>query len=193
MAARSSGVRSRKCNPIPIAGMLFNGLAGRFADRRGHRPVMMTGGAFQLAGGLVLWLGIAAGVTIWALRARRGASAEHRNRLRVRIGSEVDAGQPVGLADQPVDDPIRLGRDPPLVDGQQLACAHDDAAVDDRQRSARIRSAHQQAAERIGLSTRTLRRRIAAGDLTAYRNGPRVICLDPDDVDRLMIRIPTAR
>ncbi len=50
-----------------------------------------------------------------------------------------------------------------------------------------------QAAERIGLSTRTLRRRIAAGDLTAYRNGPRVICLDPDDVDRLMIRIPTAR
>lgn len=49
-----------------------------------------------------------------------------------------------------------------------------------------------QAAERIGLSTRTLRRRIAAGDLTAYRNGPRVIRLDPDDVDRLMIRIPTA-
>ena len=50
-----------------------------------------------------------------------------------------------------------------------------------------------QAAERIGLSTRTLRRRIAAGDLMAYRNGPRVIRLDPDDVDRLMIRIPTAR
>lgn len=49
-----------------------------------------------------------------------------------------------------------------------------------------------QAAERIGLSTRTLRRRIAAGDLMAYRNGPRVIRLDPDDVDRLMIRIPTA-
>ena len=49
-----------------------------------------------------------------------------------------------------------------------------------------------QAAERIGLSTRTLRRRIAAGDLMAYRNGPRVIRLDPDDVGRLMIRIPTA-
>ena len=48
-----------------------------------------------------------------------------------------------------------------------------------------------QAAERIGLSTRTLRRRIAAGELTACRNGPRVIRLDPDDVDRLMIRIPT--
>jgi excisionase family DNA binding protein len=47
-----------------------------------------------------------------------------------------------------------------------------------------------QAAERTGLSVRTLRRRIAAGDLTAYRNGPRVIRLDPDDVDRLMVRIP---
>ena len=29
-----------------------------------------------------------------------------------------------------------------------------------------------QAAAHTGLSTRTLRRRIAAGDLTAYRNGP---------------------
>ncbi|CCI53429.1 hypothetical protein BN13_390046 [Nostocoides jenkinsii Ben 74] len=36
-----------------------------------------------------------------------------------------------------------------------------------------------QAAERTGLSTRTLRRRIAAGALSAYRNGPRVIRLDP--------------
>ena len=49
-----------------------------------------------------------------------------------------------------------------------------------------------QTAKRTGRSIRTLRRRIAAGDLTAYRNGPRVIRLDPDDVDRLMIRIPTA-
>jgi excisionase family DNA binding protein len=48
------------------------------------------------------------------------------------------------------------------------------------------------AAERTGLSTKTIRRRIAAGQLTAYRNGPRVIRLDPNDVDRLMIRIPTA-
>lgn len=39
-----------------------------------------------------------------------------------------------------------------------------------------------QAAKRTGLSTRTLRRRIAAGDPTAYRNGPRVIRLDPNDV-----------
>lgn len=48
-----------------------------------------------------------------------------------------------------------------------------------------------QAAERTGLSIRTLRRRIAAGQLTAYRNGPHVIRLDPDDVDQLMVRIPT--
>jgi excisionase family DNA binding protein len=47
------------------------------------------------------------------------------------------------------------------------------------------------AAERTGLSTRTLRRRIAVGDLVAYRNGSRVIRLNPDDVDRLMVRIPT--
>ena len=48
-----------------------------------------------------------------------------------------------------------------------------------------------QAAARTGLSTRTLRRRISAGQLTAYRNGPRVIRLDPEDVDKLMKRLPT--
>jgi excisionase family DNA binding protein len=48
------------------------------------------------------------------------------------------------------------------------------------------------AADRTGLSIRTLRRRVASGDLAAYRNGPRVIRVDPDDVDRLMVRIPTA-
>ena len=48
-----------------------------------------------------------------------------------------------------------------------------------------------QAASRSGLSPRTLRRRIAAGQLPAYRNGPRVIRLDPQDVDRLMVQIKT--
>lgn len=47
-----------------------------------------------------------------------------------------------------------------------------------------------QAAERTGLSTRTLRRRIAEGRLPAYRGGPRIIRVDPEDVDRLMTRIP---
>ena len=49
------------------------------------------------------------------------------------------------------------------------------------------------AAERTGLSIRTLRRRIANGDLAAYRSGARVIRVDPDDADRLMVRIPTGR
>ena len=48
-----------------------------------------------------------------------------------------------------------------------------------------------QAATRSGLSPRTLRRRIAAGQLPAYRNGPRVIRLDPQDVDKLMVQIKT--
>jgi excisionase family DNA binding protein len=48
------------------------------------------------------------------------------------------------------------------------------------------------AAERTGLSIRTLRRRIAAGQLPAYRSGPRVLRVDPADVDRLMILVPSA-
>ena len=47
------------------------------------------------------------------------------------------------------------------------------------------------AAERTGLSIRTLRRRIAAGQLPAYRSGPRVLRVDPADVDRLMVLVPT--
>jgi excisionase family DNA binding protein len=49
-----------------------------------------------------------------------------------------------------------------------------------------------EAAERTGLSTKTLRRRISSGVLAAYRSGPRVLRVDPDDVDRMMVRLPTA-
>ena len=49
-----------------------------------------------------------------------------------------------------------------------------------------------EAANRTGLSVRTLRRRIAAGLLPAYRSGPRVLRVDPADVDRLMVCVPTA-
>ncbi|MFK5584338.1 excisionase family DNA-binding protein [Serinicoccus sp. LYQ131] len=49
-----------------------------------------------------------------------------------------------------------------------------------------------EASQRTGLSTRTLRRRIAEGQLPAYRTGPRILRLDTEDVDRLMVRIPTA-
>ena len=49
-----------------------------------------------------------------------------------------------------------------------------------------------QASERTGLSIKTLRRRIATGDLPAYRNGTRILRVDPQDVDRLMRPVPTA-
>ena len=49
------------------------------------------------------------------------------------------------------------------------------------------------AAERTGVSIRTLRRRISSGQFTAYRLGPRVIRVLPDDVDQLLMRIPTVR
>lgn len=49
-----------------------------------------------------------------------------------------------------------------------------------------------QAADRTGLSTYTLRRRIADGRLPAYRSGSRIIRVDPDDVNKLLTRIPTA-
>jgi excisionase family DNA binding protein len=48
------------------------------------------------------------------------------------------------------------------------------------------------AAERTGVSIRTLRRIIASGQLAAHRLGPRVIRVQPDDVDQLLRRIPTA-
>lgn len=48
-----------------------------------------------------------------------------------------------------------------------------------------------EAAERTGLSTKTIRRRIASGVLAAYRSGPRVLRVDPNDVDRMMVRLPT--
>lgn len=48
------------------------------------------------------------------------------------------------------------------------------------------------AAQRTGMSIRTMRRHIGKGDLPAYRCG-RLIRVDPDDVDAMMVRIPTAR
>lgn len=40
-------------------------------------------------------------------------------------------------------------------------------------------------AEYLGTSPRTIRRLIAAGKLPAYRYGPRLIRIDPEDVNRL--------
>ena len=50
-----------------------------------------------------------------------------------------------------------------------------------------------QAAELLGLSTRTIRRRIANGQLPAYRSGRKVIRIKTTDLDRIFRRIPSAR
>ncbi|MFT3969756.1 MAG: helix-turn-helix domain-containing protein [Micropruina sp.] len=50
-----------------------------------------------------------------------------------------------------------------------------------------------QAAEIFGLGTKTIRRRIATGELPAYHNGRRLIRVKASDVDHLFRRVPTAR
>lgn len=47
-----------------------------------------------------------------------------------------------------------------------------------------------QAAEYLGITDRTLRRMIAAGDLPAYRLGPRLLRIDVGDLDALMRPVP---
>ncbi len=49
-----------------------------------------------------------------------------------------------------------------------------------------------QAAERTSLSVKTLRRRISAGKLRAYRDGPKILRVDPADVDKLLRPLRTA-
>lgn len=52
-----------------------------------------------------------------------------------------------------------------------------------------------EAAIRLGVHINTVRRRIADGSLTGYRLGPRLVKLDPDEVDALILgrAIPSAR
>lgn len=47
-----------------------------------------------------------------------------------------------------------------------------------------------EAAEYLGVTDRTLRRMIAAGDLPAYRLGKRLLRVDLADVDALLRRVP---
>jgi excisionase family DNA binding protein len=49
-----------------------------------------------------------------------------------------------------------------------------------------------EAAERLRVNPRTVRRRVADGHLTAYRVGPSLIRLDSDEVDALLRPIPAA-
>ena len=48
------------------------------------------------------------------------------------------------------------------------------------------------AAEYAGVCPKTIRRRIAAGDLTGYRMGPRLIRVDLNELDAMLRPIPTA-
>ena len=43
------------------------------------------------------------------------------------------------------------------------------------------------AAERHGVHPRTIRRRIADGTITGYRSGPRLVRVDPDEVDQALL------
>ncbi len=49
------------------------------------------------------------------------------------------------------------------------------------------------AAEYLGCTPRTVRRRIADGSLTAYRMGPRLVRVDLTELDNLLRPIPNAR
>jgi excisionase family DNA binding protein len=49
-----------------------------------------------------------------------------------------------------------------------------------------------EAADLVGTSTRTVRRRIADGSLTGYRMGPRLIRVDLAELDAMFRPIPTA-
>ena len=48
------------------------------------------------------------------------------------------------------------------------------------------------AAEYVGVSSKTIRRWISAGALTGYRMGPRLIRVDLVEVDAMLRPIPTA-
>ena len=50
-----------------------------------------------------------------------------------------------------------------------------------------------EAAARVGVSTKTVRRWIASGQLAGYRMGPRLLRVDPDDVDAMLMLIPAAQ
>lgn len=49
-----------------------------------------------------------------------------------------------------------------------------------------------QAADILGISVHTLRRRIAAGELPAFRTGRRIIRVRVSDLEKLLRRVPSA-
>lgn len=49
-----------------------------------------------------------------------------------------------------------------------------------------------QAADMLNISVPTLRRRIAAGELPAFRSGRRIIRIRVSDLEKLLRRVPSA-
>ena len=49
------------------------------------------------------------------------------------------------------------------------------------------------AADILGISVATLRRRIAAGELPAFRSGRRIIRIRVSDLEAILRRVPTAQ
>lgn len=49
------------------------------------------------------------------------------------------------------------------------------------------------AADILGISVHTLRRRIAAGELPAFRTGRRIIRVRVTDLEKLLRRVPSSR
>lgn len=48
------------------------------------------------------------------------------------------------------------------------------------------------AADTLGISVHTLRRRIAAGELPAFRSGRRIIRVRVGDLEKVLRRVPTS-
>jgi len=48
------------------------------------------------------------------------------------------------------------------------------------------------AADILGVSVRTLRRRVASGELPAFRSGRRIIRIRVNDLEKLLRRVPAA-
>lgn len=48
-----------------------------------------------------------------------------------------------------------------------------------------------EAADRLGVTDRTIRRWVAEGRIRAYRVGPRLVRVDSGDVDAMLAPIPT--
>ncbi len=60
-------------------------------------------------------------------------------------------------------------------------------------RPPRRMGSQQEAARQYNVSTKSIRRRVADGSITAYRVGPRLIRLDLDEVEAaLLVPIPAA-